>query len=150
MKASTLRRLINLWPPFLASGIRLTRLDADYRTAEVVLKAHWYNLNYVGVHFGGSLFAMTDACYMIMFMHVLGKGYYVWDQSATIDYLIPGRGTVSARFEIPEERLHEILRNTAGGGKYLPQFTAEILDAEGDVVARVLKTIYIRKKPSKA
>ena len=150
MKANTLRRLINLWPPFLASGIRLTRLDGDYRRAEVVLKAHWYNMNYVGVHFGGSLFAMTDACYMIMFMQVMGKAYYVWDRNAAIDYLKPGRGTVTARFEITDERLKDILDHTAAGEKYLPQFTVDITDDGGDVVARVVKTIYIRKKPPKA
>lgn len=148
MKAVTLRRGINLWPPFLFAGIRIARLDEDYRRAEVQLKRHWYNQNYVGTHFGGSLFAMTDACYMIMLLHVLGKGYYVWDRRAAIDYLKPGRGTVTARFEITDEKLTEILDRTASGEKYLPEFTVDITDAEGDVVARVVKTIYIKKKPA--
>ena len=149
MKADTLRHIMNLWPPFLASGIRLTRVSEDYRQAEVVLKRHWYNQNYVGVHFGGSLFAMTDACYMVMLLHVLGKAYYVWDQRASIEYLKPGRGTVTARFEITDERVKDILDHTAGGEKYLPEFVVEIRDAEGDVVARVVKTLYIKKKPTK-
>ena len=98
MKANTLRRIVNLWPPFLFSGIRATRLSPDYREAEVVLKqnSYWYNMNYVGVHFGGSLFAMTDAFYMLMLMNVLGKAYYVWDRRACIDYLKPGARTVNA------------------------------------------------------
>ena len=149
MKAATLRRIINLWPPFLFSGIHVTRLTEDYREAEVVLKKHWYNMNYVGVHFGGSLFAMTDACYMIMLMQVMGHGYYVWDSRAAIDYLKPGRGTVTARFQITEEKYREILDKTAGGEKYFPEFTVEITDAAGDVVARVVKTLYVRKKPPK-
>ena len=147
MKADTLRRLMNLWPPFLFSGIRLTRVSEDYREAEVQLRKHWFNQNYVGVHFGGSLFAMTDACYMVMLVKILGKGYYVWDRRASIDYVKPGRGTVTARFAVTEERLQEILTHTAGGEKYLPEFTVEIIDAEGDVVARVVKTLYVKKKP---
>lgn len=147
MKADTLRRLINLWPPFLASGIRVTRLSPDYREAEVVLKQHWYNVNYVRVHFGGSLFAMTDACYMVMLMNVLGKGYYVWDSRAAIEYLKPGRGTVTARFRIDDAALGEIHEKTSGGEKYFPEFTVEITDASSEVVARVLKTLYVRKKP---
>ena len=149
MKASTLRRLVNLWPPFLASGIRATYLADDYREAEVVLKQHWYNMNYVGVHFGGSLFAMTDAFYMIMLMRVLGKAYYVWDRRACIDYLKPGRGTVTARFKIDDAALQTILDKTAGGEKYFPEFMVEITDATGDVVARVQKTLYVKKKPPK-
>jgi len=147
MKAGTLRRLVNLWPPFLMSGIRATRLSEDYREAEVVLKQHCYNMNYVGVHFGGSLFAMTDAFYMIMLMQVLGKAYYVWDRRACIDYLKPGRGTVTARFRIDDAALADILEKTAGGEKYFPEFVVEITDTAGDVVARVQKTLYVKKKP---
>ena len=149
MKANTLRRIMNLWPPFLFSGISLTRVSEDYREAEVQLKKHWFNQNYVGVHFGGSLFAMTDACYMVMLVRILGKGYYVWDRRATIDYVKPGRGTVTAKFAVTDERLKEILDHTAGGEKYLPEFTVEITDASGEVVARVVKTLYVKKKPSK-
>ena len=149
MKANTIRRIMNFWPPFLASGITVTRLAEDFREAEVVLKQHWYNANYVGVHFGGSLFAMTDACYMVMLINVMGKGYYVWDRSAKINYLKPGRGTVTARFRIDDAALADILQKTAGGEKYFPEFTVEITDAQGEVVARVLKTLYVRKKPPK-
>jgi hypothetical protein len=31
-------------------------------------KLCFWNANYVGTHFGGSLFAMTDAFYMLMLM----------------------------------------------------------------------------------
>ena len=149
MKASTLRRGINLWPPFFFSGIRVTQLSEDYREAEVTLSQHWYNRNYVGTHFGGSLFAMTDALYMIMLLHVLGTDYYVWDRHAAIDYLKPGRGTVTVRFRLDDAMLAEIHSQTAGGEKYLPKFTLNITDAAGEIVARVKKTLYVRKKPHK-
>jgi len=149
VKANTIRRIMNFWPPFLASGITVTRVTEDFREAEVVLNQHWYNVNYVGVHFGGSLFAMTDACYMVMLMNVMGTGYYVWDRSASIDYLKPGRGTVTARFRIDDAAVTDILEKTAGGEKYFPQFAVDITDAAGDVVARVQKTLYVRRKPPK-
>ena len=38
------------------------------------------NRNYVGTHFGGSLFAMTDPFYMLMMMRNLGPDYIVWDK----------------------------------------------------------------------
>ena len=149
MKANTLRRIVNLWPPFLFSGIHVNRISPDYREAEVQLKMHWYNRNYVGVHFGGSLFAMSDALYMLMLINVLGKGYYVWDQRASIDYLKPGRGTVTAHFRLDDTVLAKIYANTAAGEKYLPVFPVDITDAKDEVIARVMKTLYIRKKPPK-
>lgn len=147
MKASTLRRLINLWPPFFFTGIGATRISEDYREVDVSLALRWYNRNYVGTHFGGSLFAMTDPWYMLMLMHRLGRDYYVWDREASIEFLAPGRGKVRAIFRLDDATLETIRANTASGEKYLPRFVIDILDDKDEVVARVSKTLYIRRKP---
>lgn len=147
MKASTLRRLINLWPPFFFTGISATRISEDYREVDVSLALRWYNRNYVGTHFGGSLFAMTDPWYMLMLMHRLGRDYYVWDREASIEFLAPGRGLVKAIFRLDDAMLDDIRAKTASGEKYQPRFVIDILDASNEVVARVSKTLYIRRKP---
>jgi len=149
VKASTFRRLINLWPPFLLTGIHATRVTPDYREVDCDLTLRWYNRNYVGTHFGGSLFAMTDAFYMLMLMAILGKDYYVWDQKATIEFISPGRGVVNCKFRITEAVLAEIYAKTESGEKYLPEFVVDITNAQNELVARVTKTLYIRKKPAK-
>lgn len=147
MKGRRLLKLINFWPPFLFAGIRSTRIDPDFRAIDVELVLRWFNRNYVGTHFGGSLFAMTDPWYMLMLMQNLGAGYYVWDQRSTIEFIAPGRGVVRAEFRIDEALLESIHQHCAAGAKYLPEFTVDIVDAEHKLVARVHKTIYIRKKP---
>src|SRR5690606_38793286 len=105
MRASTLRRGLNAWPPFLFSGIRVTAIGEDWRHATVELRQRWYNRNYVGTHFGGSLFAMTDPFWMLLTMRSLGSDYIVWDQAGEIRFLKPGRGTVRAGFELAEDCL---------------------------------------------
>lgn len=148
MKASTLRHGMNLWPPFLFAGISIRRLADDYRAVDVELKERFYNRNYVGCHFGGSLFAMTDPFWMMMVMRNLDRSYTVWDRSAGIEFLRPGRGTVSARFRLTDEMLKDIRANTdVDGAKYLPTYEVDIVDAEALVVARVAKTLHIRRKP---
>ena len=146
MKAKTLRLLMNLWPPFFFTGIRVTRLDEDFRAADVELRRGLLNRNIMGTHFGGSLFAMTDPFYMVMLMHVLGPGYIVWDKAATIDFVKPGRGTVTAAFRLDDTRLAEIRAATADGAKCLPVFRCDILDTAGEVVATAERTLYVRKK----
>jgi hypothetical protein len=47
MRASTFRRLLNLWPPFLVNAIRLQSLSDDYTEAKVVLRLRRWNRNYV-------------------------------------------------------------------------------------------------------
>jgi len=143
----TLRRLINFWPPFLGAGIRVRRIAPDWSEAEVELRARFYNRNYVGTHFGGSLYAMADPFFMLMLMHQLGGRYLVWDRAAHIDFVAPGRGTVRARFEMPEARVAEIREQAAAGEKILPEFEVRLIDADGALVATVRKVIYVRLKP---
>ena len=146
VSASTLRRVLNIWPPFLFAGIRVRAVSGDYRHARVELRQRWYNRNFVGTHFGGSLFAMTDPFWMIMTMQALGEDYIVWDKAATIEFVKPGRGPVAARFDLGDDVLDHIRGATAGGEKYLHWFETEVTDGGGDVVARVRKQVYLRRK----
>jgi len=141
---------MNAWPPFLFSGIRITALADDFRHARVELRQRWYNRNYVGTHFGGSLFAMTDPFWMLLTLRSLGRDYYVWDQAGEIRFVKPGRGTVHARFDLGDDVLEAMRTATAGGAKYLHWFDTQVLDASGDVVAEVRKQVYVRRKPARA
>ena len=94
------RRGINLWPPFLGAGVRVTRVAGDYREIDVTLKLGLLNRNYFGTQFGGSMFAMTDPFFALMMLRNLGPEYVVWDRAGAIRYLKPGRGDVYARFRL--------------------------------------------------
>ncbi len=149
MKSSWLRRLVNFWPPFLFNSICPTYIAKDFREIHVALKLRFYNRNYVGVHFGGNLFAMTDPWYMLMLMQNLGRDYYVWDKKASIEFIAPGRGKVTAKFLLTDEKLNEIRAASANGEKCLPEFIVEIYDSQQALVARVHKTVYVKLKPAK-
>jgi acyl-coenzyme A thioesterase PaaI-like protein len=144
--ATGIRRLLNLYPPFRGAGIRVRDIAPDFRAATVELRARLFNRNYVGTHFGGSLYAMTDPFFMIMMMRNLGRDYIVWDKAGTVRYLKPARGTVTARFHLDEGAVERAREVTANGDKYEPTFKVEIVDAEGVTVADVEKTLYIRRK----
>ena len=92
---------------------------------------------------------MTDPWYMLMLMQNLGRDYYVWDKKATIEFISPGRGTVTAKFLLTAEKIEEIRTATANGEKYLQEFTVEIYDAQQHLVARVHKTVYVKLKPAR-
>ena len=145
----TLRCVLNLWPPFLFSGIRVTALGEDFRHARVELRMRPWTRNYVGTHFGGSLFAMTDPFWMLLILHALGRDYIVWDQAGTIEFVKPGRGTVYAGFHLDDTVLEEMRAATATGGKVLRWFETEIRDRDQEIVARVRKQLYLRRKPGR-
>ena len=144
MKPWLLRLGINLWSPFRGAGIRVKRISPDYREVEVELSLKWHNRNYIGTHFGGSLYALTDPFYVLMLIHILGRDYVVSHQAGAIEYLIPAKGKVHARFALDDATVADIKAHTAGGEKYLPEFRIDVCDAAGEVVARVTHTLYIR------
>lgn len=146
MRASRLRRMMNWWPPFLFSGVRVEALADDFSYARVALRMRWYNRNYVGTHFGGSLFAMTDPFWMLLAMRALGRDYMVWDAAGEIAFVKPGRDTVRAEFRLAPETVAELRDAAADGGKVLRWFETEVKDGAGETVARVRKQLYIRRK----
>ncbi len=149
MTARWLRRLFNVYPPYLGAGVRVRHLSDDFRSARVEMPLRWYNRNYVGTHFGGSLFSMTDPFLMIMVLRNLGPEYVVWDRAAEIEFVAPGRGTMVAEFTIDEPLLDALRAATASGEKHLKWFDVTVRDADGATVARVRKQLYVRRKDAR-
>lgn len=139
-------RLLSVWPPFLGAGIRVRRIGVERDGFEVEMKLHWYNRNFVGTHYGGSLYSMADPFFMLILMTKLGSGYTVWDKAATIRFRKPGRGRVRARFEIADHEVERIRALADSQEKVEPLFTAEITDDTGDVVAEVEKLLHVKKR----
>jgi len=146
--------LMRFHPLYLSAGVRVTRAEPDLSVVEVEMRLTWWNRNFVGTHFGGSLYSMCDPFFMIMLMTRLGPGYVVWDKSASIEFVRPGLGTVSATFELPNARVEEIRREADREGKMFPRFEVAVLDDDGKPIARVEKVLYVRRdaaaKPARA
>ncbi len=91
---------------------------------------------------------MTDALYPVMLQHNLGPNYVVWGRSANIEFLSPGRKIARARFELSRERIDEILQATAEGRRHEPVFEVLVTDENEKAIAKVMHTLYIRRKRS--
>lgn len=138
--------LLRLYPPFVGAGVRVTGAAADASRVTVEMSLTRFNRNFVGTHFGGSLYSMCDPFFMLMLMERLGPGYVVWDKAASIEFLRPGRGTVRATFELPDARVEAIRADADRAGKVLPEFDVTVVAEGGTEVARIHKTLYVRPK----
>jgi hypothetical protein len=141
-----MRLRLNLYAPFLGAGIRVKRLAPGWKEVDVEMKLRWWNANYVGTHYGGSLYSMTDPFFMVMLIENLGQDYIVWDKSATIRFRKPGRGTVSAGFRLSDQQIDEIKQALNAEKKIERVFTVEVKDESGTVIAEVEKLLHIRRK----
>jgi len=137
-------RAINVWPPFLGAGIRVCW--RNNREVDVEMKLRLWNRNYVGTHYGGSLYSMTDPFYMLMLMENLGRDYIVWDKAASIRFRKPGKGRVIAQFRLDDAQIDDIRNKLTTQEKYEPTFVVQVKDETGEVIAEVQKVLHVRKK----
>lgn len=145
---SLLKRLIlglmSLYPPFVGAGVRVRLVSRSPHVFETRMRLRWWNRNYLGTHYGGSLYTMCDPFFMLILIEALGPEFVVSDKAATIRFLRPGRGTVHARFAIPAAEIEEIRRQAVAERRAQPRFVARVVDEHGEVVAEVEKLLSVR------
>ncbi|MFN7986833.1 MAG: YiiD C-terminal domain-containing protein [Thermoanaerobaculia bacterium] len=139
-------RIINVYPPYLGAGVRVRHRLGDERTIRVEMTLRPWNRNLFGTHFGGSLYSMCDPWFVLLLVRLLGDGYLVWDKSASIEFLKPGRGRVSATFHLPPETVEQIRAAADRDGKTEPLLSVEVTGEDGEVVARVTKRLWVKRK----
>ncbi len=139
----TFQAFVRLFPPIRNSGVKIVSIAPDWRTWELKLPLGLKTRNYVGTHFGGTLYSAADPFLMIAWMNILGKEWTVWDKAASIRFLKPGKGTLRSGFAIAQEEV-DVVQAMESGSKRDLHYTLDWLDADGDVVASVDKTVHIR------
>lgn len=142
-------RWIWLWPPYFGAGISVQSFTPDITSITVQMKMRFWNKNYVGTHFGGSLYSMCDPWFMFILLEHLGKECVVWDKGAEIDFVAPGTGTMYATFAIDIDAIHTLKKKAQDNQKHFPVFTAQVRNEKGELIANVTKRLYVRKKRPK-
>ncbi len=141
-----LKLILNLYPPYIGAGVKITSISEDWRELHVSMSLRWFNRNAVGTHFGGSLYSMVDPHLMLLLMQLLGNEYLVWDKAANIEFIKTSKKKVTSVIKISNKDLELIRNNTGNGEKYFSKFTIEIRDDADVLVALIKKTIYVRRK----
>ncbi|MFC5624539.1 DUF4442 domain-containing protein [Algoriphagus winogradskyi] len=145
-KFRRLIRLINWYPPYFFSGIKVIDYADDFSSFRTRLKLTWYNRNLIGTAFGGSLYSMCDPFFMFILITQLSDEYIVWDKTAHIDFVKPGKGTVYAEFKLSPDQISEIKDAVDRDGKGVFEFPCEVKDKAGNLIAKLQKGVYVRRK----
>lgn len=144
---SRLRRWgFNLFPAYWCTGARITYLADDFREVRIEIPLNLRTRNYVGTVFGGSIYAAVDPVYMLMLIRNLGSDVEVWDKSARIRFLRPGRGTLHARFVLEDEEIRTIREALRARPKVDRTYHVEVVSDDGTPHAEVEKVIHVRQK----
>lgn len=139
------KKTINLYSPFIGSGIKVIKHEKEKHQITVQLKLNFFNKGYMGTHFGGSLYSMCDPFYVYLLTKRLGSQYMVWDKRAEIDYIKQNSQSVTAKFEVTDIDIEKIKALLKVQKKINYTFMINVTDTQRNTIATVKKIIYIRK-----
>ena len=139
------RHAFNLVPSYRGTGARVDHIGADWRYVRIRIPFNWRTRNAVGTIFGGSLYAAIDPVYMTMLRRILGDEFTVWDKSAAMEFIEPGRDTLYAECELTSEEIDRLRERLAPGESTDLEFVVSLVDDDGVVHAACRKTIYVRR-----
>ncbi|WUA11887.1 DUF4442 domain-containing protein [Nocardia sp. NBC_01377] len=136
---------MNVYPPFLGSGIHVTHVAQDWTRVEVTHRIRPWNRNPNQAAYGGTLYAMTDPFFGMMAGGQLGAGYRIWTSGASIEFVAPGRESVTATMSLSPEEAAAIRAATDHGNKSITSHSTEIISSANVLVARVTQQLFVRR-----
>ncbi len=135
---------MHVFPPIRNTGVKVRHISDDWLHWEFELPLGMKTRNYVGTHYGGTLYSAADPHFMLAWMHIL-PDHIVWDKAASIRFLRPGKGTLYAGFSLDQDEVEEIRRLTRQG-KVDRVYQWQWRDGDDNVVCEVEKTLHFRRK----
>ncbi len=148
LSPGTFRRLVNLATPMRNSGVKVVHISPDWQRWTLRLRLSRKTRNYVGTHYGGTLYSSMDPHFMLAWMHILGRDHIVWDKAATIRFRKPGRGTLRGSLEITDAEIAAVRSRCQTEPKVDVTHSFCWIDRDGNTVAEVEKVVQIRRKDS--
>lgn len=136
----------NLSPMYRRTTARVVEISDDLKRVKIKVPISYKNKNYVGAIFGGSMFAATDPIYMIQLVQILGEDYVVWDKAATINYKRPAKEHLYCEFLFSDDEIDAIKKQVAETQEMTVEKTTYLTNANANVFAEVIKTLYIAEK----
>lgn len=146
LKTKGFRIGMNWYPMFFGTGAKILFWSGDWSEVHLRLKLNLWTMNYVRTIFGGSQFSATDPFYMLMFMHMLGKDFVVWDKSASIKFKRPGKKPLYAIFKITPEILTKVKADVKANGETTHVAIVHWVDKDGIIYSELERSIYIADK----
>ncbi|TGK09712.1 DUF4442 domain-containing protein [Leptospira selangorensis] len=133
------------WPVYHRLGSRFEFVSENLLKLKVRFPFNNKTKGYNGLHFGGAIYAFVDPLYVYSLSENLGPEYLVLDTKAEIDFLKASNQDLIAETEISSEEIESIKEECKSKKKTTRIYSIEVLDPDGQKIAIVKKTIYIRK-----
>ena len=147
LKPSDLKRMLNLWLPFIFNRIKITKVSNDFRNIEVRLKLSFWNRNPGKALWGGAIFSAADSFFPIMLkQNALLNGIETdfFTKSTNVSYLKPSKTDLVFNFTLSDQEVDTMIDILKTDGKYQEWHTVYGIDKNDNKCVKVKIQPYLR------
>ena len=147
LKPSELKRMLNLWIPFIFNRIKIMYVSNDFRKIDVSLKLSFWNRNPGKAIWGGAIFSAADSFYPIMLkQNALCNGIKTqfFTKSTQVNYIKEAKTNLMFNFELTQEDVSDMVKILTEEGKYQEWHTVYGVDEDSNNCVKVKIQPYLR------
>jgi len=147
LKPIELKRMLNLWLPFLFNRIHIEHVSDDFSAIDVRLKHTFWNRNPSKAIWGGSIFSAADPFFPIMLkQNALRNGYKTdfFTKATEVKYIKPARTDIIFKFQLSSDDIEMAMTALSEIGKYEGWHEVEGVDKNGTICIRARIQSHLR------
>ena len=149
LQPKELRRMLNLWFPFLLNRIRIISITDDFYNMQVCLKYSFWNRNPNKSVWGGSIASAMDPFFPILMKQILLRKGIVTDfysKAINVQFIKMVKSNVTFQFSISNKEVTLAQEKLDQNGKYVGWHSVEGIDSHNKVCVKGEVQIFIRKR----
>ena len=149
LRAVELRRMLNLWIPFLVNRIKITSISDDFHEIQVMLKHSFWNRNPNKSVWGGSITSALDPFFPVMMKQIILRRGIPTDflsKAVHVEFIRQVETNIFFQFNITTEEIINVEKILNKDGKYEGWYSVDGMDAEGNVCVKGKVQVYLRKR----
>jgi len=149
MQPKELKRMLNLWFPFLLNRIRIISISDDFYNMQVCLKHSFWNRNPNKSIWGGSITSAIDPFFPVLMKQILLQKGIVTDfysKAINVQFIKKVKSNLIFQFNISEEEVILAEKQLDQNGKYEGWHSADGVDSKSNVYVHGRVQVYLRKR----
>lgn len=147
LRPNELKRMLNLWLPFIFNRVKILYISDDFTEAKVKLKHTIWNRNPNKALWGGAIFSAADSFYPVLLKQTaLRKGIVTdfFTKSTTVKYIKEAKTDLTFDFKLTEDEIINLFKILKKDGKYQEWHTVDGIDTFGKKCIEVKIQPYLR------
>jgi uncharacterized protein with von Willebrand factor type A (vWA) domain len=149
LKPNELKRMLNLWFPFLMNRIQIISISENFHEMQVCLKHSFWNRNPNKSIWGGSITSALDPFFPVMMKQIIlrkGISTEFYSKAVHVEFLQKVESHLYFHFKIDNIEVKEAKEKLEKNGKYENWYSADGVDNKGNVCVKGRVQVYLRKR----